>query len=649
MSNGVSAVLAVIQKDVLGLHKAVEMTNGGFNRMHLAVAGLAGVAFGGAMLGGLYELSRAGEKYTHQLELMKIAGMNVADMRLAISAANSTSSQVMSSSPTENLQMIGELRSVFGSTDDAVKFLPQIAQYGAVLHALTGATPEKLGYTTMRAVEMMGGTVNTTTGQMDLDKAHTMVDLITQASIQSHGMVDPNAWVAFAQTASAVVKKMDQKALILGMMPFIQEMGGHRAGTALTSMNAQIVGGVMPQRTVADWIKFGLIDPTKITPTKTGVRVAPGAVVGEEIWKKNPLEWIESVFIPKLEKRGVKEADISDQIIRLFSRQTSQREASLMATQLIRVHKDVALAGQSATAAPGAKELLANDPDSVRMEVAKQWGRLLTSIGTAMTPSTVSLMTKLASGLSWMAEAVEKHPTATKWILGIAAGLGVLLVVAGTVAIAAAAIGAVIGSTVGLIAAAAVVGIAEIAAFWTAIYTYWDDIIGFIRNGLSSIGSAIKDWIGSLWDFVKSPFASGKPAEMPADWKPAHVGNPGSLSQRLHDSAIFQANIASMRQGIANDVKGSVGTPANSNNGGVVPPGGLVPPPAASYAKSGLSDDQADRIGGIMADKLNGAEVSMDGRKVGKLLFADSGLSPPSGASNFDSRMSPLYPATGMK
>ena len=673
MTNGVSAILGVMQRDVLGLKKAVDFTTEGFNKMKLAAVGFAAVTVGAGMLAGLAELSKASEKYTHQLELMKIAGMSVGDMNLAISAANSTSSKVMTSTPTQNLQTIGELRSVFGDTKEAIQFLPQMQQLSAVFASITGGTPEKLGYTTMRGVEMMGGTVNPKTGQMDVGRASTMVDLITQAVIASHGKVGPQEWLQFAQQASGVVKKMDPSALILGMMPIIQEMGGFRAGTALTSMNQQIVGGVMPQRVVADWEKFGLIDMSKVTETKTGVRVGPGGIVGEETWKRNPLEWIESVFIPKLHAQGVKDEDISDQIIRLFSRQTSQREASLMATQLVRINKDVAMAQAAATSAPGATELISNDPNSVRTKLDSQRDRLITDIGRAITPTVIAAMNGLAKAFRYIAEIVEAHPTATKWILSVAAALGAFLVVAGTIAIGVAAIAAI--GAFGWIPIAVAAVVTAIGALGVAILAYWDKIKGawssamawlssfdgayirkMIADVMASISTAILAWRDRTAAAIIA-WVSGMGSAV-LSWFASH--DLGGII--MHGMASISTAILNWIGGLASavwnwvkhplggaDASGAAPGTAQTIANGFAPPGGFGQPAGPSFSHAPLTDDHADRIGNAIASKINGATVNLDGRKVGSLLFNDIGTAPPATGSNFDTRLSPLFPSTGYK
>ena len=50
LTNGISAALAVIQRDVLGLNKAVNLTSGGLNRMKVLVGGMAAVTVGAGML-----------------------------------------------------------------------------------------------------------------------------------------------------------------------------------------------------------------------------------------------------------------------------------------------------------------------------------------------------------------------------------------------------------------------------------------------------------------------------------------------------------------------------------------------------------------------------------------------------------------------
>lgn len=421
LENQVTGVLGIISRGFVQTEeKAIALQK---SLAQIKAIGLSGAIMGGLGFMGLKAIEGAvdpAKEYVHQLEMAKIAGMSQLEIAEATKAAWQTTGTVMSSSVSDNIKVIGELRTVLGNTEEAVRFMPGMQKLGDVLQSMTGKKAEGLAYTTMTAIEQMGGTVDPRTGQIDPERAQRMIDLMTKASIATHGKVSPQEWSMFAKQASGVVKNMSPEDLIMNMAPIIQEMGGARAGTALTSMYQQIVGGVMPQRVVADWEKFGLIDMNKVSATRTGVRVGQGGIVGEDVFKANPLQWVESVLIPHLEKQGIKQEQISDEIMRLFSRQTSQREASIMATQLVRIHKDVAMAQSAMGTAPSYDELMESDPYMASKQAEAQWENLKVVFGLEVIPILIPALHKFGEAMHGLTTFFRNNPFLAKAIMGIA-------------------------------------------------------------------------------------------------------------------------------------------------------------------------------------------------------------------------------------
>lgn len=135
------------------------------------------------------------------------------------------------------------------------------------------------------------------------------------------------------------------------------------------------------------------------------------------------------------------------------------------------------------------------------------------NLGTLLLPAVNAVTTKLAAMTGWLANAADRHPLLAKGAALAAAGLAVLMVTFGVLAIGAAAIlGPIAMANAGLVAmgvaggaasiglfpiiaivAAVVAGIAVLAGAAYLIYQHW---------------GAVSTFFGTLWAGVKSAFAS---------------------------------------------------------------------------------------------------------------------------------------------
>lgn len=593
---------------------------GGGNNLRKALAGFA-VSGAGQIIGGyghealgfMGEAIDAASKYEHQLELMKIAGMDNKEIAESIKAAWETTSKVMTSTPAENIQAIGELRSIFGSTDEAIKFMPSMAKLQGVLGAFGKNSPD-LAYTTARAAEMVGGTVDPKTGKPSPERTLEYLDMFARAGIITHGKVDPAQILNFAQTGGIIARNMSMAGL-MNMVPIIAEMGGFRAGTAATSMNQQIIGGVMPQRQVDEWAKFGLLDTKMLKPTKTGVQLLPGAIKGGDTFRDNPVAWVESVFIPALEKHGVTDRQqVTEQIMRLFSRQTSQREAADMAGQLFQIHRDYDFMTQS-MGASSYSELASSDPTMKRQALHAQWDTAMTGLGDALIPAVLPVMTGLTDMLNAVGRFAEAYPWAPAVIGSVAIGLGTVAVVLGGLA-------TTVGSFM-ILQAGLPMLVAGVGSLTSAL-------VGSGSAGAASLAVGAAGAVAALWPVVAvlgviaAGYTAFKLMKGAGGIEEANKGDPSFYARSMGIPGHYSPS----------PVGGIIGD--GSDDGG---PMGNV---------GAYKVDHSDTANAIRA-ALMGMTVQMDKEPVGRLVTdyqSREAQRAPSGTGAFDTRMSPTYPTS---
>lgn len=587
---------------------------------------LAGFAVSGAgqivggwgheTLGFMGEAVDAASKYEHQLEMMKIAGLSNKEIAESTKVAWEMTKTIMTSTPAENIKTIGELRSILGSTEEAMKFAPDMAKLQGVLSAFGKNSPD-LAYNTMRAAEMVGGTVDPKTGQPSAERTLQYLDLFARAGIVTHGKVDPSQILNFAQTGGIIARNMSLEGLT-NMIPIIQEMGGFKAGTAATSMNSQIIGGVMPQRVVSEWAGFGLLDEKKVKPTRTGVQLLPGAIKGGDVFRDNPVAWVESVFIPALEKHGITDRkEITEQIMRLFSRQTSQREAADMAGQLFQIHRDYDFMHQS-LGSKSYDELQSSDPVTKRYALHQAYETALTGLGDALIPAMLPVMTGLTNMLAAFGRFANEYPAAPAIIGGVAVGLGAVMVVLGGFA-------SMVGSIMILQAGLPMLvgGISSLTGV----------LVGGSVAGTASLATAAAGATAALWPVVAvlgviaaayEVFKSNK--DHPKDVLLADPSN------AFVDPYSEQSRGTGGGWGKLGDWLGLGGKADGGPMGNV-----------GEYK----ADDS--NIARAIQQALMGVHVVMDKEPVGRMVTdyqSREAQRPPSGTGAFDTRMSPTFPTS---
>src|SRR4051794_10078925 len=114
LANQVSNILGLISRDFLKTDAEAKKLQTTLKEIKLL--GLSGALLGGAGFMGLMAVKGAvkpASEYVHQLELARAAGMSQLEIAQATAAAWATTGKVMTTTATENIKAVRELRMVF--------------------------------------------------------------------------------------------------------------------------------------------------------------------------------------------------------------------------------------------------------------------------------------------------------------------------------------------------------------------------------------------------------------------------------------------------------------------------------------------------------------------------------------------------------
>lgn len=607
LTNGMSQVLGLIQRDVLKLGHTVDLTTGKVSRMKVAVAGLASVTVGVGILMGLNSISKAADKVQDQLSSMRFNdNMTPAQVGAYLSAAQKTSGTVMTTDILANLKAAMDLRSAFGGSTgqqnaEVLRYLPRFQQAQAIVGSVPGMHGKAEGqtYALANAAELYGFA-------KDPQQFDRFIDGATRTMQAFNGRftgIDFQAIAKFSKGAASglSVDYLTQVIPTFGV-DFKSRGGQSTIGRAISDMSREIVGGHATTKAARELMQFGLLDPREVIYAKNGSVKGfnPGAVRGTDLFASNPYQWVQQYLLPSLKAKGVTSPEgIKEAIDGLFSNANAGQLATLYATQQYRVDRDQALVKQ-ARGVGAYGDMLYNSPALAREALEGQGLRIKEDLGAAISPALAHVIADLAKGLSMFAGVIEAHPQVAKVLVTLAVGLGAFLVIAGTVAIIAAGLAALSG--VALIAGAIVGGLVLLGAGIYALYNNWAAVSGWTASLVASITR--------LWITVSTAVEAGAATA----WHAA-TSALGNFFTWLGQAIIHGLKaIPSLLFGSANAATTAIATPMS----------GTQPPPVTVHTS-----------------------IHMDGQKVAAAVSthqARAAAQPPSGSSGVDARSTPLWP-----
>ncbi|WP_395315804.1 phage tail tape measure protein [Variovorax sp. UC74_104] len=400
-----------------------------------AVAGAVAAGSGFAVLHAMRAPIAESSKFA--TEQQRIAALGLGDKVTGDAIKYAKAMETYGTSTRDNLSLVRDGLSVFADLHHAEMVAPTLAKMKFANEAIYGEEQghenEKKFMDMLKVIELRGGLANE---QVFKDQA----DKIQRVIAATGGRVQGEEWLNVIKTGGVAAKGLTDEALYYQMEPLVQEMGGHRVGTAMMSAYSNIYQGKTTKRSAMMLGDLGLIaDPSKVKHDKVGQisQLGVGALKGSEIFRENQFRWMEEILLPALKAKGITEKqDVLDAMGGIFSNRTASNLFAQMYLQRDQIHKNAKLnAGADGIGTLYDRALQTSS--GAELELAARRNDLYKQFGDSIMPAYLAalrLATAAMRGLTnWMAANPRLAQILTTGIGVLAVALvalgGVLLVV----------------------------------------------------------------------------------------------------------------------------------------------------------------------------------------------------------------------------
>ncbi len=528
--NGVSAGLISMVGQFQSLGKQIGNTNASLTTTEVLLARLKKqTLIGGALLGvggvGLDlvgKLIKPASEYAHQLNIMNMAGLKQQEIAEAVGDAWKNTHTVITTTATENLRSLMDLRNILGGMGEARLALPIVSRIQAVLAASSegqiSGNSKELAYSMAKALDIIGAAQSPKAFE---HQAELMAKVITA----TQGRVTPEAFKSVFQYARQAKYSLSDEFKYEILPSLIQENsstggsgGGSRGvGPMLAAMYRTTNQGYINKKSLPLLHQLGLVDAsTALKTTTQGTTVGHFKEYG--LAASNPFQWVQTILMPAIQahyKGHATREQIQDTINQIFRGNQLAAALSLeFAMKPLNFTRDQAIIRGAMSPEDAYKSAFSNDPNTAEKALHAQWENFKTALGVNIVPIVVPALIKLSEGLNTLGHWARNHPDLTKdLVIGFAALAGAMAF-SGTVLLSTAAfkaLGLVVGPGGMLIG-----GIADVtsvlgklgfaAAAFAAAYAGWQvgsHIGGAIdraiaeKTGYST--SSLRDWLHDSW------------------------------------------------------------------------------------------------------------------------------------------------------
>lgn len=491
--NGVSPVVAIIAKDILRLEGSVNSLNKSLGNLSTKLAIGGGLAFAGgtAVLAGMADMVKHGEKLVHVKQQLMAADVKGVELSKATAEAWKLSSKY-GLDVSQVLGDIKEARMVFGSTAHAIEFMDPLEKMRVVLNSVAegkGNAAKDAVYEMARAGELKG--------LQDPKDFVRYFDQMTKVISASGGKIDPHAFLKATQYGRIASQGFSEEFYTQYFPSMIQTMGASQAGNALMSLMQNGAMGKAGKQGTNAWIEMGLIThPEKL---HTGIKGdlsggwdygATENAIGQIT---NPFKWAQETLGAALKKKfgeniSADNPEVIAMLTRMYGNRTSAQAIAEMALQGNRMLKDAGLI-KRAHGIEFADELMAHDPTAVMNRFHFSWENMLEAFTEPLVQPKLDLMNRLSDTFNRLAKWAVEHPDA---VASIGEGIAKL------------SAAFVVGGAAALMAAIGPVGwfVAGISALGFAFGKFDENTIENITAAIEGWNKAVDELRSKSWDQI---------------------------------------------------------------------------------------------------------------------------------------------------
>lgn len=453
LQNQVSAGLLGMSAQFSKLNAQVDLLQAKLASIRsMAMVG-GGLLFGGYL--GLHIFDKAlkyGEEYQHQLNIMNMAGMSQKEIAEAVGASWENTSKIMTSSATDNLRALMDMRNILGDISEAHKSLSLVTEMQAVLQSSTeGQTlarspsfAQDFAFSVSKAIDIIGMAKSKETYEQE---ATEMSRVITAFQ----GRVTPRMYQSVFAYARQAKLPMDEEfkyrylpTLMLEYAQSNQGSGGGSRGVGpmLAAMYRITNQGYISKASLPLWSGLGLMDKKPLANSMTTTIVA-SQVKNHMDAANDPFLWVQNTLMPAIKAKygdnlsNQQYANIINQLFR--GNQLAGNLATEFALKPYNFYRDAILINKALPVDQAFQKAIANDPGLARLALAKQWDNLMISLSGPIVYLLIPALTTLASGFNSLSVILMKYPAIAKTLSLAFIGLSSAMAIGGTVMLLTAA------------------------------------------------------------------------------------------------------------------------------------------------------------------------------------------------------------------
>jgi hypothetical protein len=471
--------------------KRLETAMSTLNRTSATLGGALSVAFGVGIVKGVVDMAEAASKLSHELAQIHKMGFSPAQEAAAKASIMSMPTQVRGSTSLGAAKIFEDVALLL-SPDVATRSLKALTEFTTNLAAIKDVPFEEASkslFSLVRAGDLLGKMVDPTATKLDPERMTAFLNLASKVALATHGKVGPEQWLGLAQQGGPALSSMSDEGL-MSMAMAAQAMGGMRAGTAMTSLYQQMVGGKMTQYSAQGLQDMGLVG---------GYSVNWG---GHLTWDKGALD---TPFTQAMQKDPLVAAKmlqdamvahgfktIDEQIPELFKvlgRQTTQRLVHDFVRNYPQMISERGRMEQVAGTLDSNMISNTQDFERVMVNLKAAFEDMKTKIGLPITEILIPSLNKLGDALTKIGTFASAHPDSIRQIGEGISLLGLAFIGGGGVALFAAM------GPAGWLAAGVI-------ALGTACFTNKDAIKSYLEWFVGGINSLMNSGIEKLGTFM---------------------------------------------------------------------------------------------------------------------------------------------------
>lgn len=420
--NNVSTGLLGISRQLIGTGKDVDALQAKLSKLKkLTLIGGAMSAGGVFGLGMIGKALKPATEYAHQLNIMNMAGLKQKELADAIGDAWRNTGTVITTTATENLRSLLDLRNVLGSMDEARMALPIVSRIQAVLASSSegqiSGNSKDLAYSMAKALDIIGAAQNK-------QSFERQAELMAKVIIATQGRVTPEAFKSTFQYARQAKYRLSDEFKYEILPSLIQENaagggggGGSRGvGPMLAAFYRMTNQGYINKKSLPELMKLGWVaGGTALRTTTEGTTV--GKMIEADLAASNPFLWVQHRVADM--KRVYGQNMTKDQMMGHINElaRGNQLAASLIAEfafKPINFQRDQANIRGTMSTADAYKAALGSDPNLAMKALSSQWENFKVSFTMGVVPVLVPALIKLSGWFKVLGDWARENPNLAK-------------------------------------------------------------------------------------------------------------------------------------------------------------------------------------------------------------------------------------------